>query len=394
MNRTLLVLNVGSSSIKFAVHDAESPEAGARISGQLSGIGSDPVFETSGAGFHPGDFGPLAESERQDTLIERLLEWLGRQEALGQVAAVGHRVVHGGTLHACPVVIDEDVLETLTRLEPLAPLHQPYNVAAIRAVARRYPDLLQVACFDTAFHHDQPGVAQEFALPTSLTQAGIRRYGFHGLSYEFIASALPAHLGETADGRVIVAHLGNGASMCAMRDRRSVATTMGFTALDGLVMAERCGSLDPGVILHLQQALGYTVGEVEEILYKKSGLLGVSGVSGDMKVLEQSTDPAAEHAIELFCYRAATALCGLAGALGGLDAIVFTAGIGENSARVRNRICAQLGWLGVELDESANLANSVKISTPAASCSVWVLPTDEELVIARATRRLWQAIRA
>lgn len=388
MSDRLLVLNVGSSSIKFAVHDAEGAQAGALLRGQITGIGTHPALHHSGVGLDTQAFGPLAPSDRQDELTERLLGWLSAEAVLGRIVAVGHRVVHGGTVHSEPTVVDADVLASLSSLEPLAPLHQPYNVAAIRAVARRFPDLLQVACFDTGFHRDQDSVAQEFALPRALTDRGIRRYGFHGLSYEYIAGQLPARLGDRADGRVIVAHLGNGASMCAMRKRRSVATTMGFTALDGLVMAERCGSLDPGVILYLLQEAGLSVQEVEGVLYRKSGLLGVSGISGDMELLEQSVDPRADHAIDLFCYRAVTALSALVGALGGLDALVFTAGIGENSARVRRQICERLDWLGIELDHAANASHETKISADAARCPVFVIPTDEESVIAEATRRL------
>ena len=387
MTPVILVLNVGSSSIKFATYPAAGDEAPI-LRGKIAGIGTKPEFTLREGPEDAGAFGPISAGEGQEPLINRLLAWLDAEPDLGSVVGVGHRVVHGGTSYAAPVRIDARVLATLSALEPLAPLHQPYNLAAIRAVAARHPDLAQVACFDTAFHQSQDELARLFALPRSFAEQGVLRYGFHGLSYEFIAGDLPRHLGEKAGGRVVVAHLGNGASMCAIRGGRSVATSMGFTALDGLVMGRRCGTLDAGVVLYMLREMGMSADAVEDVLYRQSGLLGVSGISPDMRTLEQSGDPGAELAIELFCYRAAMTLAGLVAALGGLDAVVFTAGIGENSARVRQRICERLDWLGIGLDPEANAAHATRISAAGSRCDVLVLPTDEERVIARAARRL------
>lgn len=387
MTPVILVLNVGSSSIKFATYAAAGDEA-PTLRGKIAGIGTAPEFSVVESGADAATFGSISVDEGQEGLTSRLLQWLESETAPGTIVAVGHRVVHGGTAYAAPVRVDAQVLETLAALEPLAPLHQPYSLAAIRAVAGRHPDLPQIACFDTAFHHGQDALARLFALPRSFAERGVLRYGFHGLSYQFIADELPRHLGEKAGGRVVVAHLGNGASMCAILDRKSVATSMGFTALDGLVMAQRCGTLDAGVVLYMLREMGMTADEVEDVLYRQSGLLGISGISSDMRMLERSGDPRAEEAIELFCYRAAMTLSGLVAALGGLDAVVFTAGIGENSARVRRRICDRLDWLGIGLDPDANAANATRISAAGSRCDVLVLPTDEERVIARAARRL------
>ncbi|WP_347311811.1 acetate/propionate family kinase [Defluviimonas sp. SAOS-178_SWC] len=387
MTSIILVLNVGSSSIKFAAYPAGGNET-PMLRGKIAGIGTDPRFTLSGAGMDAATFGPISADAGQEDLTVRLLRWLDADTALGPVVGVGHRVVHGGTEFSAPVRIDARVLETLAALEPLAPLHQPFNLAAIRAVAARHPDLPQIACFDTAFHQSQGELARLFALPRRFAARGVLRYGFHGLSYEFIAGELPRHLGDRADGRVVVAHLGNGASMCAMHGRKSVATSMGFTALDGLVMGRRCGTLDAGVVLYMQREMGMSADEIEDVLYRQSGLLGVSGISPDMRVLEDSDDPKAREAIDLFCYRAAMTLAGLVAALGGLDAIVFTAGIGENSARIRRLICERLDWLGVSLDPDANTANATRIGKAGSRCDVLVLPTDEECVIARSTKRL------
>ncbi|MGI9464935.1 MAG: acetate/propionate family kinase, partial [Aestuariivirgaceae bacterium] len=305
-----------------------------------------------------------------------------------KIIAAGHRVVHGGRDFTGPVLVDAKVIDELETLGVLAPLHQPHNLAAIKTIAAHAPELPQVACFDTSFHRTQPRLAQLFGLPRALTDDGMIRYGFHGLSYEYIASVLPDHLGARAGGRVIVAHLGNGASMCAMRERRSVATSMGFTALHGLIMGRRCGSLDAGVVLHLLQHRGMSVDEVHHLLYRQSGLLGVSGISNSMQVLQESPDPRAQEAVDLFCYRAACELGALVAALEGLDAIVFTAGIGENSAVVRNRICARLAWLGVELDPAANDDDAAVISAENSNVAVLVIPTNEEAIIAAATHAL------
>lgn len=391
MTGQILVLNCGSSSIKFALYTA-ARNPSRIVHGTIAGLGGTPQFSARDADGKPLP-GPPAAGERDRPLTHEtaprwLFDWLAATGYGRQVRGAGHRVVHGGERFLEPVRIDKAVLAALERLDPMAPLHQPHNLAAIRVLMALRPELPQVACFDTAFHRSQPAVAQNFALPRELTAAGIRRYGFHGLSYEYIAEVLPAHLGERAAGRVVVAHLGNGASMCAMRDRRSVASTMGFTALEGLMMGTRSGAIDPGVIFYLMREKSMSAAEVEHMLYHRSGLLGVSGVSSDMRELLASSDPRAREAIELFAYRAGRELGSLAAALGGLEALVFTAGIGERAAPVRAMICAEARWLGVELDQDANSRHETVISSPASRAAVCVVPTDEEIVIARHTRRL------
>jgi acetate kinase len=301
------------------------------------------------------------------------------------VIAIGHRVVHGGTRFSAPVLVDSAVLSQLEQLAPLAPLHQPHNLAAIRIVAKIRPEVPQVACFDTAFHRTQPRVAQTFALPYAMTEQGIKRYGFHGLSYEYIASVLPDVVGPQADGRVVVAHLGSGASLCAMQGRQSQATTTGFTALDGVPMGTRCGTIDPGVILYLLSKQGMDVASVTEVFYHRSGLLGVSGLSSDMRELLASDSPRAAQAIDLFVYRIGRELGSLVAALGGLDVLVFTGGIGEHAAPIRARVCQDAQWLGVRLDAEANRRGGPRISTDDSAVSVWAIPTDEDLMIARHT---------
>jgi len=297
--------------------------------------------------------------------------------------------VHGGALYEGPVLIDAEVIAELTRLVPLAPLHQPHHLAAIAALSKLYPTLPQVACFDTSFHHTQPEVAATFALPRRLTNDGVRRYGFHGLSYEYIASVLSEIVGSpAAEGRVVVAHLGSGASMCAMKQRKSVATTMGFTALDGLVMSRRCGSLDPGVVLYLMEEKGMTAAAISDLLYQSSGLLGVSGFSDDMKTLLASDKAHAAEAVDLFVYRICRELGSLAAALGGFDALVFTAGIGEHAPEIRRRVCEKAGWLGLEIDAAANAAGRPRITKGDSKTSAWMIRTDEDLMIARHTWRL------
>jgi acetate kinase len=317
-----------------------------------------------------------------------LAAWLRGRYAGARVLGVGHRVVHGGARYSGPVVVTPPVLEDLRALVPLAPLHQRYNLAAIEAVAERLPDVPQVACFDTSFHRGQPEVAQLIPLPREIRDTGVQRYGFHGLSYEYIASVLPEAAPEIAERRVIVAHLGSGASLCAMNARRSVDSTLGFTALDGLCMGTRPGAVDPGVILHLFQTMGLSASEVEAILYKKSGLLGLSGISNDMRDLLASTEPAAGLAVDYFVYRAAREIGALTAVLGGLDGLVFTAGIGENSAAIRERICRTSAWLGIDLDLRANERRGPRISTAGSRVSAWVIPTNEELMIARHTARI------
>jgi acetate kinase len=296
--------------------------------------------------------------------------------------------VHGGPRHARPTVITPEILSELHTLEPLAPLHQPYNLAAIEAVAERLPSVPQVACFDTSFHRTQPAVAELVPLPSEIRLKGVQRYGFHGLSYEYISSILPQVAPRIAEGRVIVAHLGSGASLCAMKNRKSVDNSLGFTALDGICMGTRPGSVDPGVILYLFQGLGLSAKEVETILYKKSGLLGISGVSNDMRQLLQSNDPQAQLAVEYFVYRAAKEIGALAAVLGGVDGVVFTAGIGENSPEIRKRICEASAWLGIELDEELNSRKIGRISRSESKVSAWVIPTNEELMIAKHTGAL------
>jgi len=389
----IVTINCGSSSIKFTLFPADSELRANTIlcKGQIDGLGEEPRFIAFDAA------GNQFADERLETgaTHKEALEFLrcslqGRFPGRRLVAA-GHRVVHGGTKYTAPVIVDEQVLADLEELVPLAPLHEPHNIAAIKAIAKLEPTLSQVACFDTAFHTTQPPVASAFAIPRQLTEAGIRRYGFHGLSYEYIASVLPDYAGPSADGKVVVAHLGQGASMCAMEARRSVATTMGFTAVDGLPMGRRCGALDPGVVLHLISQKGMNVAAATDLLYNHSGLLGVSGISGDMRKLQSSSDPHAAEAIELFVYRIGRELGSLAAAIGGLDALVFTAGIGEHSAAVREQVCKRASWLGVELDPSANAAGGPRITTTKSRVSAWVIPTDEDLMIARHTVRLLAA---
>jgi acetate kinase len=385
MNGAILVLNAGSSSIKFSLFPVEARPSRRDLLcvGQMEGIGHRVHFSANDAAGAVVAQQQLAAGTDHEAALATLLRWLEERFAEHSLAAVGHRVVHGGRRYSAPVRIDAGVVAELRRLVPLAPLHQPHHLAAIEAVAKSHPALPQIACFDTAFHHDQPAVAAAFALPRQLTADGVRRYGFHGLSYEYIAGVLPEFLGpEAAEGRVVVAHLGAGASMCAMRRRRSVATTMGFTALDGLMMAERCGALDPGVILYLLQQKEMTAEGLADLLYHESGLKGVSGVSGDMRALLASPHARAAEAIDLFVYRIGRELGSLAAALGGLDALVFTAGIGEHAGEIRRRVCEGAAWLGVDLDAAANAKGGPCLTRAGSSASAWVIPTDEDLMIA------------
>ncbi|MFM9888922.1 MAG: acetate/propionate family kinase [Burkholderiales bacterium] len=392
MTGAILVINAGSSSIKFSLLEAvETLPSRAWLRGQVDGLGGgSPRFVAFGR-----DGGKLADesvavaraSTGHDSALAHLFGWLERSAPV-PIIAVGHRVVHGGSRFSDPVRIDAEVLAALRTLIPLAPLHQPHNLAAIESIIATRPDLPQIACFDTAFHRTQSPLAEAYALPRSLSAEGIKRYGFHGLSYACIAGVLPDYLGEAAAGRVIVAHLGNGASLCAMRDRKSVATTMGFTALDGLMMGTRSGSIDPGVLLYLLEQKGYDPAALASLLYFRSGLLGVSGLSHDMRVLLASDDPHAAEAIDLFVYRVGRELGSLAAALGGLDALVFTAGIGENAPAIRAKVCEGAAWLGIGLDPDANAAGGPRISRAGSRVSAWVIPTDEERVIAALTIRL------
>jgi acetate kinase len=385
MSAVILALNVGSSSIKFALFD--DPGLKPLLRGTVDAIGGDAHLRLDG---------PRAEalqSARPPVKGEhaQIAAWLVRTlaECLPDLSirAAGHRVVHGGATFGGPIRIDAQVLDGITALIPLAPNHQPQALAAIRAVAAQWPELPQVACFDTAFHRTQPRLAQLFALPRALSDAGILRYGFHGLSYEYIADALPQVAGPVAEGRVIVAHLGHGASLCAMRARRSVATTMGFTVIDGLMMGRRCGRLDPGVVLHLQQQLGMDAATVADLLNNRSGLLGVSGISDDVRTLEASDDPHARQALDLFAYRAAGEIGALAATLQGVDALVFTGGIGEHSVRMRESIVRRCRWLGAVLDNDANEAQATRLHAETSRVGIWRIPTDEETVVARSVSR-------
>lgn len=389
MSNIILILNAGSSSLKFSVFRAERGDGGLLAKGQVDGIGSSPRFvlrDSAGTAIEERALNGVAvnHEEALGIVLKALRYKFGDQ----RLAAVGHRVVHGGVKFASPVRIDEQILVELEQLIPLAPLHQPHNLSAIRSVTRQAPDVPQVACFDTAFHRAQPEVAQRFALPRRFLDEGIRRYGFHGLSYEYIASVLPSRDPKAAKGRIIVAHLGNGASMCALLDGKSVATTMSFTPADGLMMGTRCGSLDPGVLLYLMTRHGMSAADLEHLIYHESGLLGVSNISSDMRVLLSSAAPHAAEAIDLFVYRIGREIGSLVAALGGLDALVFTGGIGENSAAIREKVCRTASWLGVSLDETANNARGPRISGAGSAVSVWVIPTNEEMMIAQHTRRV------
>jgi acetate kinase len=391
MARAILVLNAGSSSLKFSEFVVGSADGlDVQVSGSLEELyGAARFVAKDAAGQAVAEHHWPADAPPQHAgAMAFLFDWLQRHGGGHELIAVGHRVVHGGADFAAPVRASADVMDKLTELVPLAPLHQPHNLLPIRMIAEQQPGLPQVACFDTAFHATASALSQAFALPPSITDRGVRRYGFHGLSYEYIASVLAQHDARAAAGRTIVLHLGNGASLCALQAGRSIATTMGFTAVDGLPMGTRSGALDPGVILYLMQELKMDAAAIESLLYRESGLLGVSGVSSDMRALLDSREPRARFAIDLFVYRTAREIGSLAAALGGLDTLVFTAGIGERSAAVREAICRQAAWLGLELDTGANVAQGPLISTPGSAVAAWVLPTNEELMIARHTLAL------
>ena len=381
MTGAILVLNAGSSSIKCALYATED---GGDCLGkaQIDRIGSAPVFRST---ISPEERVPAETGETHAASLTWLLRRIRREFGDITVVAAGHRVVHGGRDFTGPVLVTDDVLARLRALSPLAPGHQPHNLAGIDALRTALPGIPQIACFDTAFHRTQPRTAQLFALPRTLLDDGVLRYGFHGLSYEYIASVLPQYLGPRADGRVIVAHLGHGASMCAMRTRKSVATSMGFTALDGLVMGKRCGELDPGVVLHLIRDRGMSVEEVEDLLTRKSGLLGVSGVSDDMRDLLASNKPHSREAVDLFVYRAIRRIGSLSAVLSGLDAIIFTGGIGEHSPVIRERILDGCSWLGMRLDRNRNSKGGPRISAEDSAVTAFIIPTDEERIIERHT---------
>jgi acetate kinase len=389
MNEVILALNAGSTSLKFSLFATmrDTDSLSFLYRGGIEGLGSETrflVYNAMGQRQEDEQLTAKAAISHEDAL-NVLLEWIERHEDGLRLIAAGHRVVHGGTLFSAPVLVDVAVLTYLEQLVPLAPLHQPHNLTAIRSIAKIRPDIPQVACFDTAFHHTQPAVAQAFALPREVTALGVKRYGFHGLSYEYIASVLPSYVGESSDGRVVMAHLGGGASICALRGRRSVATSMGFTALDGLPMGTRCGALDPGVVLYLLSEQRMALSAVTDLLYHRSGLLGVSGESSEMHELLASDSPYAAEAIDLFVYRIRRELGSLVAVLGGLDVLVFTGGIGEHAVPIRARICQDAQWLGVRLNAEANRTGGPRISADDSAVSVWVIPTDEDLMITRHT---------
>ena len=390
MQNAIVVLNAGSSSIKFSLFVERGDSLEPDVRGLFEGIGTAARFVMKAPdgsvkvekswpkGITPG------HEEAFDFLVGHLRSELADDRLIG----IGHRVVHGGSVYTQPIRVDLQVLKVLDTFSPLAPLHQPHNLLPIRRALERMPDMPQVACFDTSFHRTQPEVAQMYALPADLREAGIMRYGFHGLSYEYIAGMLPDVDQKAAQGRTIVLHLGNGASMCALLGGRSIAATMGFTAVEGLPMGTRSGSLDPGIVLHLMEQHNMDARRIEKLLYKESGLLGISGISSDMRTLLASADPNAKLAVAYFLYRIRRELGSLAAALGGLDALVFTAGIGENAPAVRSQVCRDAAWLGVEIDEKANIEGRQRISSGASRVAAYVIPTNEEVMIARHTRRL------
>ena len=380
------VINAGSSSLKFSFYEGERR----LLTGQVDGLGVRPSASATGPdgeAIVPPDLGAAPPSTPSE-LLPAIIPWARERLGARRLAALGHRVVHGGLRHSKPARVTSELLEELQGLVPLAPLHEPHNLAPIRMAMTLNPDLPQVACFDTAFHRTASEVEQAFALPYALYEEGVRRYGFHGLSYEYIASVLPTQAPEIADGRVIVLHLGNGCSACALKARTSVATTMGFTALDGLPMGTRCGELDAGVVLHLIQQKGMSAEALVDLLYRRSGMLGLSGISSDFRELLASKEPRARFALEVFYDRAARQIGSLAAALGGIDGIVFTAGVGENAVPVRSAICRGCSWLGLELDEAANREHRTRISTPQSRVGAYVIKTDENLMIARHARAL------
>jgi acetate kinase len=390
MTPVLIVLNAGSSSLKFQVFDMPD-EAEPRLAwkGLYEGLGGDAHFivrDTNGAILDERSWDPGEELGHEEALMH-LIAWLREHQEGRKLVAIGHRVVHGGAAFSSPVLVDESVLQSLEVLVPLAPLHQPHNLEPIRIVRRRLPGMPQVACFDTAFHQSQSDIATLFALPREMRERGVRRYGFHGLSYDYIASVLKHYDPRLAEGRVIVAHLGNGASLCALQGGVSIATTMGFSALDGLPMGTRCGAIDAGVVFFMLREMKLSPEAAERMLYTKSGFLGVSGLSNDMRVLRANAAENADsrRAIDLFVYRILREIGSLVAALGGIDGLIFTAGIGENDAATRAEVASGLAWAGLTLDERANSTGGPRISTGSGP-EVWVIPTNEELVIARQTR--------
>lgn len=394
MKQTVMTINAGSSSLKFAYYEADTSSVAELARGQVEGIGANPRFKLrarSGAVLaeevFEGDDAPQDASQA----LDKVLEWQHLNYPDVEVDAIGHRVVHGGPDYSEPMIVNDELLKQLEAFVPLTPLHQPHNLAGIAAARKAFPEALQVACFDTSFHRTHPWVNDVFALPLELYDAGVRRYGFHGLSYEYIIGALRERAPMHAAGRVVVAHLGNGASMCAMRDGLSVGSSMGFSALDGLPMGTRCGQIDPGVLLYLMNTKGMSVEELTTLLFEHSGLAGLSGISHDMRVLMESDRPEAARAIEYFVFRVRRELGAMAAVLGGVDALVFTGGVGENAGPVRERICSGLEWLGIELDQHRNRISESMISSDRSRCRVFVIRTDEESVIANHVHSLLRA---
>jgi acetate kinase len=384
--RPILILNAGSSSLKVALYAEAGDEA--LISGQVERIGADAAIRLVDREGQTIERQASAIDTHRDALAA-IVETIGDRHPGMRLAAIGHRVVHGGATYSEPTIINEQVIADLTRLESFAPLHQPHNLTGIRVAIESFPGVPQVACFDTGFHRNHPFVNDVFALPQRYYEQGIRRYGFHGLSYEYVTGELRRIAPQLARGKVVVAHLGNGASMCAVHDGRSVASTMGFSTLDGLPMGTRCGQIDPGVLLYMLDHEGLSSARIRDILYNESGLLGLSGgLSNDMRTLEASDTNAARHAIDYFVFRLQREVGAMAAAMGGIDALVFCGGIGENSRLSRRRVCERLGWMGIELDHSANESQSTVISSAFARTTVMIVPTQEELVIARAVRGL------
>ncbi|MCB5196296.1 acetate/propionate family kinase [Deefgea salmonis] len=394
MSEAILVLNAGSSSLKFSLFLAQDDALNVWLTGQLEGLYTEARFKVKDAlGALIGEKQWLdGEALGHEGALAHLADFLREQLGEHHLVAVGHRVVHGGMTYTAPVALNAAIVQDLTRLIALAPLHQPHNLKPISILLAQRADLLQVACFDTAFHCTQAAVEQTFALPRQITELGVRRYGFHGLSYEYITKVLPQYAAQAR--RVVVLHLGNGASMCAIQDGQSVASTMGFTAVDGLPMGTRCGNLDPGVVLYLMDELKMDVRAIEKLLYQQSGLLGVSGVSNDMRTLLDSDDPQAKFAVDLFVYRIARELGALVATMGGVDALVFTAGIGEHAPLIRQRVCQAAAWLGLDLDEAANQAGAARISRADSAVSAWQIPTQEEWMIAQHTQQILHRTRA
>jgi len=393
-NDAILVLNAGSSSIKLSVFAERVGELALELRGEVEGLYTAPRFlahDPAGRVVAEKSWGGTTLGH--DGAVDYLSDFLKHHLADHRLVAVGHRVVHGGLEYTAPVRVDAATLKALERFIPLAPLHQPHNLAPIAGLRERTPELPQVACFDTSFHRTNPDIAQRFALPAELHDAGVQRYGFHGLSYEYIASELPRMDAKAASAKTIVLHLGNGSSMCAMEAGRSMATTMGFTAADGLPMGTRCGAVDPGVILYLMDEHKMDARAIERLIYSESGLLGISGISSDMRTLLASAEPSARLAIDVYVYRIGRELGSLAAALGGLDSIVFTGGIGENAPAIRERVCHDAAWLGIELDAAANLRGRPRITAGPSRVSAWVIPTNEELMIARHTQRVLESER-